>query len=305
MERQRNLLPFLIAGLALVAAARSVYTVDETQMVVVTQFSRPIRTVKRAGLQFKAPWQTALRFDKRLQTFAPRPSELLTRDKKNLLVDTYVCWRVTEPRRFLQTVIDNAGAETRLRDLVISELSIALGQRDLTDLVSTDEEAIQLTSMMDAVSLACQEAATAGGYGLAVVDVRLRRLNFPEQNKAAVFDRMRAERERIAKQYRAEGVEQATKIRADADRQKTELLAQAYEEAEKIRGEGDRESMRIYGSAYNRDPEFYKLSRTLEAYKKFLNEKTTVVLSSDSELLRLLTQGENGSGRFSGMASRP
>jgi len=292
MHNRPSWLAWLLAGLALAALARTAFTVDETQMVVVTQFGRPLRTVKTAGLHVKAPWQTALRFDRRLRTFSPRAAELLTRDKKNLLVNTYVAWRIRDPQQFLQTVIDRAGAETRLRDLVTSELSIALGQLDLSDLLAVDAKDIQLEPMMARVTEGCRQAADAGSYGLEIVDVRMRRLNFPEQNKAAVFQRMRAERERIARQYRAEGTEQATRIRADADRQKTELLANAYEEAEKIRGAGDQQSMQIYGSAYNQDARFYRLSRTLEAYRKFLTKQTTVVLSSDSELLRLLTQGQ-------------
>ena len=138
------------------------------------------------------------------------------------------------------------------------------------------------------------DRAALGQYGINVVDVRIRRLNLPEQNKQSVYARMRAERERIARQYRAEGEEQALAIRADADRQKTEILSTAYKEAEKTRGEGDAESTRIYGQAYSKNPRFYKLLRTLEAYKKVLDDKTTAILSSDSELLRVLTHGEAG-----------
>jgi membrane protease subunit HflC len=129
-------------------------------------------------------------------------------------------------------------------------------------------------------------------YGIRIVDVRIKRLNLPEQNKQSVFARMRAERERIALQYRAEGEEQALRIRADADREKEEILSAAYREAEKVRGSGDAEATRIYGEAYSKNPHFYKLLRTLESYKKVLDDKTTVILSSDSELLKILTRGE-------------
>ena len=128
-----------------------------------------------------------------------------------------------------------------------------------------------------------------------MIDVRIKRLNLPEQNKQSVYARMRAERERIARQYRAEGEEQALAIRAGADRQKEEILSAAYKEAEKIRGAGDAESTRIYGQAYSRNPRFYKLVRTLESYKKILDDKTTAVLSSDSELLKIMMRGEAGS----------
>jgi membrane protease subunit HflC len=131
-------------------------------------------------------------------------------------------------------------------------------------------------------------------YGIHVADVRIKRINLPEQNKQSVYARMRAERERIARQYRAEGEEQALSIRADADRQREEILSLAYKQAEKTKGEGDAESTRIYGQAYSKNPRLYKLLRTLEAYKKVIDDKTTAVLSSDSELLKVLTRGESG-----------
>ena len=145
--------------------------------------------------------------------------------------------------------------------------------------------------MLDLLSTSADESAL-DRYGIAVLDVRFKRLNLPEQNKQSVYARMRAERERIARQYRAEGEEQALKIRADAERQREEILSAAYKQAEAIKGEGDAGATRIYGHAYSRNPNFYKLVRTLEAYKKILDDRTTAILSSDSELLRLLTQGQ-------------
>jgi membrane protease subunit HflC len=146
--------------------------------------------------------------------------------------------------------------------------------------------------MLDNLTSASERAALAQ-YGIQVVDVRIKRLNLPEQNKQSVYARMRAERERIARQYRAEGEEQALRIRADADRQKEELLSVAYKQAEKTKGEGDAESTKTYSQAYSRNPRFYKLMRTLEAYKKIFDDKTTAILSSDSELLKVLMRGEN------------
>jgi membrane protease subunit HflC len=139
-------------------------------------------------------------------------------------------------------------------------------------------------------------AETERRFGVAVVDVQLKRVNFPEGNKFAVFARMRAERDRIAKEYRARGEETAIRIRAEADRQRTQLLSEAYRDAEKLKGEGDAEAARIYGQAYGRNPQFYKFVRTLESYKKILNDKTSIILSGDSELLKLLTQGKAPDG---------
>ena len=271
----------------------SFYCVRETEFALVTQFGRPVRTVLEAGLHVKWPFQYLLRFDRRLRIYNPRPSEFLTRDKKNLVIENYVVWRIEDPNRFVQSVGDASAAEMRLHDIIWSGLSASLGTRDLDSLVSASAEKVQATWMLDQLTANADRAALAQ-YGIRVVDVRVRRLNLPEQNKQSVFARMRAERERIAMQYRAEGEEQALIIRASADRGKEEILSAAYKDSEKIRGEGDAEATRIYGQAYSRNPRFYKLLRTLESYKKVLDDKTTIILNSDSELLKILSKGEAG-----------
>ena len=269
------------------------FSVHETDFVLVTQFGRPVRTITDAGLHMKWFFQTNLYFDKRLRIYNPRPSEFLTQDKKNVVIENYVAWRIQSPERFVQTVGDPIAAEMRLHDIIWSGLSAALGTHDLESIVSTSADKIKAGEMLDKLTDLTDRAALEQ-YGIEVLDVRIKRLNLPEQNKQSVYARMRAERERIARQYRAEGEEQALSIRADADKQKEEILSVAYKEAEKVRGEGDAESTRIYSAAYSRNPRFYKLLRTLESYKKILDDKTTAILSSDSELLRVLTQGEAG-----------
>jgi membrane protease subunit HflC len=290
LDRKYLLALWIAAGVIL--GYRAFITVKETEFVLVTQFGRPLYTIGQAGLHVKWPFQSATYFDRRLRVYNPRPSEFLTRDKKNIVVDTYVAWRIQEPDRFLQSVGDLVAAEMRLHDIVWSGLSAALGGHDLESLVSPSGK-VESSDLMDQLAGLTDRAALAQ-YGINVVDVRIKRLNLPEQNKQSVYARMRAERERIARQYRAEGEEQALSIRADADRQKAEILSEAYKEAEKIRGQGDAESTRVYGQAYSKNPRFYKLLRTLEAYKKVLDDKTTAVLSSDSELLKVLTRGEAG-----------
>jgi membrane protease subunit HflC len=280
-------------GVALLLVYLSFYIVRETEFALVTQFGRPVRTVANAGLHVKWPFQSILWFDKRLRIYNPRPSEFLTRDKKNLVIDNYVAWRIDDPNRFVQSVGDTAAAEMRLHDIIWSGLSAALGTQDLDSLVSASADKVQATSMLDQLTATTDRAALTQ-YGIRVVDVRIKRLNLPEQNKQSVFARMRAERERIAVQYRAEGEQQALTIRANADRQKEEIISSAYKDAEKVRGEGDAEATRIYGEAYSKNPQFYKLLRTLESYKKVLDDKTTIILSSDSELLKVLTRGEAG-----------
>ncbi len=281
------------AAILLLLLYLTFFSVRETEFVLVTQFGRPLYTVTDAGLHVKWPFQSALRFDRRLRIYNPRPSEFLTRDKKNLVVENYVAWRIDDPNRFVQTVGDPIAAEMRLHDIIWSGLSASIGTRDIDSLISPAGDNVQASSMLDQLTQATDRLAL-DQYGIRVLDVRIKRLNLPEQNKQSVYARMRAERDRIARQYRAEGEEQALSIRADADRQKEEILSAAYKDAERIRGEGDAEATRIYGQAYSKNPRFYKLVRTLESYKKVLDDKTTVILSSDSELLRVLTKGEAG-----------
>ncbi len=278
---------------AVVLVWRTFFALSETEFALITRFGRPLYTVTDPGLHAKWAFESATFFDRRLRIYSPRPSEFLTRDKKNIVVDSYVAWRIQDPNRFVQSVGDPAAAEMRLHDIVWSGLSAALGSHDLDALVTPDPARAETSGLMDGLAALTDRTALAQ-YGIQVADVRIRRLNLPEQNKQSVYARMRAERERIARQYRAEGEEQALGIRADADRQKAEILSAAYKEAEKIRGQGDAESTRIYGQAYSRNPQFYKLLRTLEAYKKVLDDKTTAILSSDSELLKILTHGEAG-----------
>jgi membrane protease subunit HflC len=290
-ERTRKILSITtLIVIALIILLRAIFTIDETQFAIVTQFGKPVRTITDAGLKLKWPWQSLLTFEKRLMVYNPLPSEFLTRDKKNIVADNYVCWRIADPNRFLQTTGDLIGAEMRLHDTVWAAAAAAIGNTDLSSLVSVKPEDVRLQEVMRQVTEQCRARALEQ-YGIEVVDVRMKRLNLPTQNRESVFARMRAERERIAKQYRAEGEAEALKIRAEADKEKARILSESYREAERIRGDGDAQSTRIYAQAYSRDPRFYKLVRTLEAYKKVIDPNTTAILSSDSELLKLLTQG--------------
>ena len=284
---------YLIILLAVLGVAvTSLIFVDETEHVIVTQFGRPVATYSKAGLKVKWPWQNAIRLDNRLQVYNPRPSEFLTGDKKNVVLDVFVLWRVgpEDPLRFLKAVNNVVTAEARLHDVVWSELSSELGKREMAALVSVTKGEMQLPQIVETVTSRCREKAERD-FGIEIVDVGVRRLNLPEQNKPSVFDRMRAERQRKATEYRAQGQSEATRIRAEADKEASGILSEAYSQAEKIKGQGDAEATRIYKKAHNKDPQFYELVRTLDAYRKFLNDKTTVYLSSNWELLKLLTSG--------------
>ena len=282
------------ALIALLVLRTAVFVVDETKTAIVTQFGRPVRVIDTAGLNWKLPQpvQAVRLFEKRLLVYDPKPTEFLTIDKKNIVVDTFVAWRIADPEKFLETVNDREGAEVRMADIVASEVGAALGTYPLHALISIHPDSMKVGEIMEGVARGCRATAEAS-FGIEVIDLRMKRLAFPEQNKQSVFDRMRAERERTAKKYRSEGEEEAIKIRATADKERQEILAASYMQAEKIRGEGDAEAMRIYGAAHSTDPSFYEFVRTLESYRRFLDDKTTIVLSSDSDLLELLDKKGN------------
>jgi len=266
------------------------YAVDETQYTILTLFGKPIATINEAGLHYKSPIHTTISFDKRLLIYNPTPSEFLTLDKKNVIVDTFAFWKIIDPLFFYQTAGDIKNAAIRLYDIIYSEVSAKLGSYNLSNLISIDPEQVKINEIMETVTLNCQKRARED-FSIEIVDVKLKQLILPQQNKQSVFDRMRSERDRIAKRYKAEGQEEAIKIRAKTDMEARTLLSKAYSESQKIMGDGDSEAIKIYGKAYSANPKFFELVRTLEAYKKFLNEKTTVVLSSDSDLLKLMTNG--------------
>jgi len=291
--KRRLIALIILAGFLILVVNSILFQVDETEFAIITQLGKPVRVISAAGLRAKwpDPIQSVRRFDRRLLLFDPEPSEFLTQDKKNILVDVYMGWRIEKPLKFLEAVKERSVAETFLADIAAAAIGAALGNYPLSALVSIDPQEIKVDQIMAEVSVKCRDQAAAD-YGIEILEVRLKRLNLPEQNKESVFERMRTERERMAKKYRSEGEEEAMKIRAEADKESRVILSEAYKQAQKIIGEGEAEAAHIYASAFNRDPRFYKLVRTLESYTKFLNEKTTIVLSTDSELLKLLTEGK-------------
>ena len=280
---------FLILVVLAVGVYRSVVFVDEAEMVIITQFGDPIDELREAGLRLKWPYQSAISIDKRLQIYDPMPSEFLAAEKKNVDLDVFVCWHVEKPLRFLETAGDFTQAEAGLHDIVWSELAAEIGNHTRESLVSIDPEQHRLDEHQKAVADRCEERA-GQAYGIHIVDVRLKRISLPDQVRESVFGRMRTERESIARQYRAEGDKEAQKIRASADKGRTITLAEAYAQAEQTRGEAEAKATEIYSQAHQKDPAFYELVRTLEAYKKFLDEKTTILLSADADLLKYLTR---------------
>lgn len=285
---KRKILMIAIALSVIAASGLIFYQVDEREYVVITQFGEPIKAIKKAGLNWKwpDPIQSVNRYNNRLMTYEMGETEYLTEDKKNVMVDAYVVWKINDPIKYMRTVKNRMGAETRLADILSSEIGIGAGKYDLSSLISTEPKKIKFGQMMAEVKNEIFQKAR--DYGVEIADVQVTLLNFPERNKLSVFRRMKAERERIAKGYRSEGTEKGTKIRADADKQRQIILSKAYERAQKIRGEGEAIAIKTYAEAYEKDIKFYQLIRTLESYEKFIDGKTTVVLSTDSELLRFL-----------------
>ena len=263
----------------------AIIIVDETEQIVILQFGKPVRTLKEPGLNWKlpAPLQTSNSFEKRLLEYDVPPEEVLSKDKKSLIIDNYVRWRITDPLLFLQTVAAVPTAKTRLDDIVYSELRQELGTHDMVEIITENRELI-----MEKVTKASNEETSK--YGIEVIDVRIRRVDLPQENEASIYARMEAERKRQANKFRSEGEEEAQKIRAATDRDKTVILADAYKSAQQIRGEGEAKALDVYASSFSKDPNFYEFTRTLETFEKVIDDKTTLVLPGDSKLFKELIQ---------------
>ena len=260
----------VVAGLVLLS--QSIYTVHQVEQALVVQLGKPVRAVKDPGLHFKVPFlQDVHSFEKRLLVFDQDPQEVLSSDKKNLKVDNYAQWRIDDPLKYFRTVRNEDGAASRLNDIIYSNIREVLGQFTMMEIVAG--------ARADLVNRIREQAnKQAAQYGIEIVDVRVKRTDLPPENSKAVFRRMQTERERQAKQYRAQGEEEAVKIRSRADREREVLLANAYKTAQKLRGEGDALSTKTYADAYRQDPSFYEFQRSLEAYRKEFAQDTTLVL---------------------------
>ncbi len=280
----------LLLALVAVGAGTSFVVVDERSHAVITQFGRPVSVLSEAGFYRKlpVPFQRARLLDKRILITNTRETELLTADKKNVLVSTYISWKIADPVRYLAALRSRAFAENRLAALVQSELGSALGDRPFGTILGTTGSGASLAELEGSVEDAVARVARKD-LGIEVVSLGVTRLIFPQQNLDSVFARMRAERARIARGHRSEGRAEAQKIAARAERERARIIADAEAQAAMLRGRGEAEAARIYATAYEGHGEFYRFLRTLEAYKKVLNEKTTLVLPADSPFLDLLT----------------
>lgn len=270
---------FLLMGIVLLLQ-QSLFIVQQTQQALVIQLGHSLDKVYRPGLHMKLPFiQNVVYFDARILDYDARPAEALTSDLKSMVLDNYARWKIVDPLRFYRTMRTEANAQARLDAVIYSQIRAHIGRHTLTEVVNDKRTAI-MDSVTEKTSQQMKE------FGIKIVDVRIKRTDLPAENQRAIFDRMRAERERQATQYRSEGSEESTKIRSEADKERALILAEANKTSQVLRGEGDAEAARIYAEAFSKSPEFFSFQRGLEALRKSLGENTRMVLTPDSPLLQ-------------------
>jgi membrane protease subunit HflC len=284
--KKELLIPVILIA-AFVAFKSLFIIVDVTEHVVITQLGKPVKSHSTPGLYFKMPFiQKAIFMSKKLIEYDASSSEILTKDKKALVIDNYCRWRIADPLKFYLTVRDYRSAFHRLDDIIYSEMRNELGKHDLIDVIKTNRGVI----MANVTTLSREKALE---YGIDIHDVRIKRADLPTQNEKAVYERMKAERNRIAKQYRSEGMEESQIIKATTEKERAIIIAEAYRKVEEIKGKTDAEVINIYASAYNKDPQFYEFYKSLEVYRNVLNDNSTgFFLTTNNKMLRLLQKGE-------------
>ena len=296
----------IIVGLFVLRQA--LYVVDVTEQVIILRFGEVVDTRTQPGLSFKAPFvDTVVRLDKRILRIDAPPVSMPDQDKENLVIDIYARYRITDAVQFRKTLQTESTARSRLGDIVTSTLRDRVALRDRTDIIGAkplidetgnpvvDEEGLPLvegqetrTQILDEVLQAVRQTTQRDNFGIEMIDVRIKRADFPEAVTASIYTRMRAERNRIAAGFRAEGEEEDRKIRAATDRDRDVILAEAERESNKRRGEGEAEAISILAEALNRDPELFAFLRSLEAYQRIIQQQDTIILSSDAPLFDYL-----------------
>jgi membrane protease subunit HflC len=286
-RRTRVVAALALAGAGAGLAALCCFTVETGQFALVTEFGKPVQVLTSAGLGFKYPYQRIQTFDSRLFAYAPPSTEYLTLEKTPVVAASTILWRISDPKKFFQTVFDRAGAESRLGDILFAELGAAIGRSPLVAFVSIEPGAYRAEAILAEVSGKCRETALRD-YGIEVIDVALRSFDFPKQNRPPLYSRMKSERGRLSMKYRSEGEEEGLKIRAAADQEKSRILSEALKLAQQHRGEGEGQAARIYAESLARGPEFYEFVRTMQASRNLIPKGTTLMLPADSELFGLL-----------------
>ena len=307
--------PILIAVavfIGLVLLSSSLYTISETEQVIITQFGKPVgQPHTEPGLHMKVPFiQTVHSFEKRWLEWSGDPNQIPTRDKKYIWVDTYTRWRVKDPLLFYQRVRDERSAQSRLDDIVDGDTRNVIANNDLIEVVRSTDRPFTETEENASIDMSAAEVVgkiamgrnkitrailemsrpIVAEFGIELVDVQIRRVNYVTEVQQKVFDRMVSERRRIAERSRSEGQGKAAEIRGQKERDLKGIQSEAYRKAQEIMGKADGESTRIYAEAYGRDPELYQFLKTMETYRKTMGADTTLILSTDGEFFRFLKQ---------------
>jgi membrane protease subunit HflC len=272
-------------GALLLVMMMCVFTVSQTEKAIKFRLGEIVRFDYEPGLHFKIPFINNIKkFDSRIQTMVSRPEGFLTAEKKNVIVDSFVKWRIGDVTTFYTVVAGDIDQANLILDPIIKDaFRSEFGKRNIKQLVSTDRRAIREILIKNTKPLAAEK-------GMDIIDIQVMRIDLPPEVSTSVFRRMEAERERVAREFRSQGAEAAEKIRADADRKRVVTLANAFKEAERLRGEGDAKSAEIYANAYGADPEFFTFYRSLNAYKKTFSSSNTLVLDPESDFFRYFNQ---------------
>ena len=277
-----RILSLVVVALILAAVSGSLFTVNQTQQALVLQFGEPKRTIQEPGLAFKLPFiQDVTYYEKRVLSLIPQDAEeVILADQKRLQVDAYARYRIEDPLLFYQTVRNERGARGRLEAIIDSSVRRALGRETLASILTGQRNDITR-------SIGEEVNASVASLGIKIIDVRLRRADYPTATSQNIFNRMKSEREREAKEFRATGEEEAQKIRADAEKTRTVILSEAQRESQEIRGAGDSQAIQIYADSFGQDADFFAFYRSMEAYRKSMNNNgTSLVLSPDSSFFR-------------------
>ncbi len=302
----RQLIPVVLGLGVLFLLGSALYTVSETSQVIITRFGDPIGDpVTEPGLKFKVPFiDTANVFEKRFLEWDGDPNQVPTRDRRFIFVDTYARWRITDPLLFYQRVTDERGAQLRLDDILDGETRNAVARHDLIEIVRTSNRDPVVTidsdedpEVLETITIGREEitqeilsaaAEAVGEYGIELLDLKFKRINYVPEVQQDVFARMIAERNRVAEEFRSEGLGESARIQGERERDLARIQSEAFRTAEELRGTADAEAAAIYAAAYNRDASFYAFTKSLETYEKTMDPSTVFILGTDSEFLRFL-----------------
>ena len=303
-----KVIAIVIAIVVLIVLIDALYIVSETNQVIITQFGEPIGgTISSPGLHAKVPFiHKANYFEKRWLEWDGDANQIPTKDKKFIWIDTYARWRISDPLVFFQRVRDERGAQSRLDDIIDGETRNAIANYELIEIVRSTNREFEVTEEITVLEVAEDVSQIETGrdkiaqiileksseitpeFGVELKDVRIKRINYVNEVQTKVFDRMIAERQRIAAKYRSEGDGESAKIRGQKERELKRIQSEAYRKAQEIMGKADAEATRIYARAYNQDPEFYSFMKTLDTYRTTMDTGTTLILSTESDYLKYL-----------------